>query len=97
MDESEVRESAEAHAHAIVAGDIGGAVRYLTDRAKAQGGDVMKAMPSPLTGAEVTSIESSDDDFLVQIRYAGKSDELVVESRWIEQEGKSVADDLKVV
>ncbi|MGH2747135.1 MAG: hypothetical protein ACRDKB_04330 [Actinomycetota bacterium] len=97
MDESDVRESAEAHAQAIVAGDIGGAVRYLNDRAKAQGGDVMKSMPSPLTGAEVTSIESSDDAFLVQIRYAGESDELVVESRWIEQDGRPTADDLKVV
>lgn len=95
--ESEVRASAEAHAQAIVAGDIGSAVRHLSDRAQAQGPDVMKSMPSPLTGAEVTSVESSDDGFLVRIRYAGETDELLVESRWIEQDGRPMADDLKVV
>lgn len=49
MNESEVRASADAHAQAIAAGDIGSAVRALTDRAKGQGPDVMKSMPSPLT------------------------------------------------
>lgn len=97
VEESEVRASAEAHAQAIVSGDIGGAVRHLTDRAKAQGPDVMKSMPSPLTGAEVTSVESSDEGWLVRIRYAGEADELVVESRWIEQDGRPIADDLQVV
>jgi hypothetical protein len=97
VDESKVRESAEAHAQAIAAGDIRSAVRHLTDRAQAQGPDVMKSMPSPLTGAEIAGVESSDEGFLVRIRYAGETDELVVESRWIEQDGQPMADDLKVV
>lgn len=97
MDESDVRKQAEAHAEAIVAGDIPSAVGSLTDRAQAQGPGVMKSMPSPLAGAEVTSVESADDGFLVRIRYAGETDELLVESRWIELDGRPVADDLKVV
>lgn len=97
MEENQVRASADAHAQAIVAGDIGSAVRDLTDRARAQGSDVMKAMPSPLTGAEITGVDSSDEGFLVRIRYAGETDELVVQSRWIEQDGRPMADDLKVV
>lgn len=97
VEESEVRASAEAHAQAIVAGDIGSAVRDLTDRAKAQGSDVMKAMPSPLIGAEITTVESAGDGWLVRISYGGEADELIVESRWIEQDGRPVADDLKVV
>jgi hypothetical protein len=97
MDESTVRERAEAHGKATVAGDLRTAGSDLTKAAMAQAGDVMKAMPEPLESSEVTSVQSEGAEVVAQIRYAGAGSETVVESRWTDEGGTPKIASLKVL
>ncbi|MFN2587134.1 MAG: hypothetical protein ABR613_03295 [Actinomycetota bacterium] len=87
MDEARLREDADAHAQATVAGDLKTAGGYLDKEAFGAAGEVMQQMPKPLEAAEVGSVEAQGDEALVQIRYSGGGDEIVVESRWSERDG----------
>lgn len=88
MDESAVREHAEAHGQATVAGDLDRAGRDLTKEAMAGAGAVMKEMPKPLKSSAIDSVEATDSGYVVQIRYAGDDSSIVVVSRWVEQDGR---------
>lgn len=87
MDEARLRDDAEAHGRATVEGDLKVAGSYLDKGAYAAAGQVMEKMPKPLEGSEVGSVELEGDEALVQIRYSGGGDEVVVESRWAERDG----------
>ena len=88
MDEASVREQAEAHGRAMVEGDVNRAGGDLMASARAAAGPVMKAMPNPLKSAEVQSIEAQEDGFMVDIRYGGDEQSIVVRSRWVDDEGR---------
>ncbi len=91
-----IRQHAEAHGQATVAGDLKRAGSYLTPEAMAQAPGVMRSMPSPLTSCEVTAVQSSGDESVATIRYVGEGGELVVESRWAERDGQPKIVDLGV-
>ena len=97
MDESTVRESAETHARATVERDYTVAASYLTDDAKANVGEIMKAMPRSLASADVLDVDVSDDAATCRIRYAGGEGATTVESRWQEVEGRPMIVALEVV
>lgn len=97
MDESTVREHAEIHAKATVAGDLKTAGSALTKEAMAQAPGVMKAMPATLGSCEVTSVQADGSEVVAQIRYAGGDEEATVESRWAEQDGTPKIVALKVL
>lgn len=97
MDESSVREHAQGHGDATVAGDLRRAGSDLSKEALNQAGEVMGKMPKELTAAEVTSVERDGDEMLAQIRYSGNQGEVVVESRWAERDGRPKIIDLKVL
>jgi hypothetical protein len=87
MDESAVRERADAHGQAVAAGDLNRAGGDLTKEAMAEAGSVMKALPRPVTGAEIESVESAGDGYVVLIRYSGADSDVKVRSRWVDDEG----------
>ena len=88
MDETAVREQAQAHGNATVEGDLNRAGQDLTKEAMAGAGAVMKAMPQSLKSAEIDNVEAAGDGFVVLIRYSGDGDSIVVRSRWEEQDGR---------
>ena len=89
MDETVVREHAQAHGQAIVDGDNNRAGSDLTSTGMAEVGPVMKAMPRPVTAADVQSVVSKGDSYEVQIRYSGTGDEaIVVKSVWVDEGGR---------
>ena len=88
MDENAVREHAQAHADAVVQGDLGRASGDLTDEAKQQAPAVMKQLPRPTTSASVEAVTADGDEFVARIRYSGESDATSVNSRWAEQSGR---------
>ncbi len=88
MDETTVRESANAHAQAIVAGDLGRAGSALSPEAMESAGAVMKSMPRPVTAAEVVSVEADGDAMVCKIHYSGADSEATVASRWQEMNGE---------
>jgi hypothetical protein len=95
MDQAEIRERAEAHAKAVVEGDLVVASKDLTDEARAQAPDVMKELPRPVTGADVGEVRTEGDDFVVGILYKGQDSEKQVESRWVEAGGRPMISELR--
>jgi hypothetical protein len=94
MDQANVREHAEAHANAIVTGDLARASSDLTDEAKRGARAVMAEMPRPVTDARVGEVLVSDNDAVATIVYAGNDTQISVESRWEEREGRPMIVDL---
>jgi uracil-DNA glycosylase len=98
MDERTIREAAETHARATVERDYGTAGSYLSPEMQAAAGEVMQAMPRPLTGSEVLSVEGGDGAYTARIRYAGEEEAATtVDSRWEDLDGKPTIVGLEVV
>ena len=96
MDESAVREHAEAHGAAVASGDLRRAAADLTDEAKASAGAVMAQLPDPVRAADVVAVDASGDEAVAHIRYAGDDKTTMVASRWIEREGRPMIVALEV-
>ena len=97
MDEQTVREAAEIHARATVERDYPTAGSYLGDGMMDAAGDVMKEMPRPLTGSEVTSVEETERGYTCRIRYTGESGATDVDSHWVDVDGSPTIVGLEVV
>ncbi|MFN2526952.1 MAG: hypothetical protein ABR505_11935 [Actinomycetota bacterium] len=88
MDEQAVREHAEAHANAVVAGDLRRAGSDLAEGMQETAGEVMRGLPRPVTAASIESLESQGEETTALIRYSGEESSVVVESRWAERDGR---------
>ena len=97
MDEQTVREAAEIHARATVERDYPKAGSYLGDGMMDAAGAVMKEMPRPLTGSEVTSVEEAEGGYTCRIRYTGESGATDVDSHWADMDGRPTIVGLEVV
>ena len=97
MDEQTVREAAEIHARATVERDYPTAGSYLGDGMMDAAGTVMKEMPGPLTGSEVTSVEETGGGYTCRIRYTGESGATDVDSHWADVDGSPTIVGLEVV
>jgi nucleoside 2-deoxyribosyltransferase len=98
MEAETVRKHAEAHAAANVSGDMPRAAADLTNEARANVGPVMRQLPRPITSGEVTNLREADAGrIIVEIRYSGADSSTTVESVWIEQEGKPMIAETRIV
>lgn len=88
MDESTVRNFAQEHGDAVVAGDFTTAGRTLTPESSNAAPGVMKALPRQLTKAEVESVEPQGDGFVARIRYSNDTEATVVASTWASVDGE---------
>ena len=57
MDEEAVREHAQGHIDALMAGDVGRALEDLSSQLRSQPGELMAMLPLPLTSAEIESVD----------------------------------------
>ena len=96
MDESTIRQRAQAHGEATVAGDLKKAGSDLDPGAYGAAGEVMKQMPADLSSCEVASVTQDGGAWVAAITYTGASS-ATVESRWEERDGTAKIVDLKVV
>lgn len=97
MDESSIREHAQAHANAVREGDLGRAASDLTDEAKQNAPTVMKALPRPITSASVEDVSAQGDAYVARILYEGDDSKATVASRWVEQAGRPMISALEIV
>lgn len=97
MDETSVREHAEAHANAVREGDLGRAASDLTDEAKQQAPTVMKALPRPVTATSVEGVTAQGDAYVAHILYSGENSKATVASRWVEESGRPMIASLEIV
>ena len=88
MEERDVRAAVQAVADALVAGDVDGAVGYLSDELKRNLGEVVAMLPLPATDVSVESVERTASAFVVVIRLSGETHEDQLQTRWKDRDGK---------
>jgi Zn-dependent alcohol dehydrogenase len=88
MDERSVREHAQAHADALLAGDIGKAAEQMSKELHATLGPFAAMLPMPMTEASIESIESTPTGYKVVLHLVGEGDTLRLETRWKDRNGQ---------
>jgi hypothetical protein len=88
MDEERTRKQVTEHADAVVRGDMDTVVADFSDELQPQVPEIAKALPQPVTSAEVLSLEVGDSESVAQIRYTGETSEVTVRTRWQDQDGR---------
>jgi hypothetical protein len=88
MNEDDVRSSAQEVCDALVAGNVDGAIGYLSDELKRNLGEVVAMLPLPATEASITSIEHGGPAFVVIVRLVGETNETELQTRWKDRDGK---------
>jgi hypothetical protein len=82
MDDRKTREHIQAHADAVVQGDMDTVLADFSDELRPQAPELAKGLPQPVTGAEVLSVEVDDAESVATIRYSGDDAELTLRSHW---------------
>ena len=88
MDEEAVRARAQALCEAIVAGDIGRAIEDFSTELRQHLGEVIALLPLPASEATIELIEHSGSGDNVVLRLVGESDEVLIQTRWKDRDGK---------
>ena len=96
MDAGVVREHAERHGRAVVEGDLAVAGADLSDQVKPKASSIMKHLPSPLSRADVTSVEPAGAGYMAVTRYSGGEERVSVCSTWAEVDGRAQIVELDV-
>jgi hypothetical protein len=89
MDEQAVREHAQAHAAALLSGDIGKAAEEMSWELQHNLGPIVAMLPMPLTEASIESIESTPTGYRVVLHLVGEGDSLRLATRWKDRDGES--------
>jgi hypothetical protein len=82
MDGDKTREHVQAHADAVVRGDMDTVIADFSAELAPQVPELAKGLPRPVTAAEVLSLEIGDAVTVATIRYSGDSGELTLRTRW---------------
>ncbi len=88
MDEEAVRQHARALCEALVAGDIDRAIGDFSDELRQNLGAVIALLPLPSSEATIESVEHSGAGYNVVIRIVGETDEVELQTRWKERDGR---------
>ena len=88
MDEQAVREHAQAHADALLAGDIGKASEQMSKELHSTLGQFASMLPMPMTEASIESIESTPTGYKAVLHLVGEGDTLRLETRWKDRDGR---------
>jgi hypothetical protein len=88
IDEQAVREHAQGHLDALIAGDVDRALQDLSNELRSQPGELMAMLPLPLTSAEVESVERAGSGFTAVLHLVGETDETQLQTRWKDRDGR---------
>ncbi len=88
MDESTVRQHAQAFCDALVAGDVDRAIADFSDELRRNLGEVLALLPLPATEATIQSVEAGGASYIVILRLVGESDEVEIQTRWKDRDGE---------
>jgi hypothetical protein len=87
MDEAAVRERAQAHLDALMAGDVDRAVEAFSDGLRHNLGQIMAQLPLPLTEASIESVEMGGSGYVAILHLVGESD-VRFQTRWKDRDGQ---------
>ena len=88
MDQELVRQHAESHCAALLAGEVDRAVEDFSDELRLNVGSVIAQLPLPLTEATVESVEPGGKGYVAILRLVGEGREVRFETRWKDRDGK---------
>ena len=88
MDETQVRERAEAVCAALVAGDVERATEDFSKELRQNLGEVIALLPLPAIEGSVESIDrGGGSSYTVVLRLVGETEEVLLQSRWKDRDG----------
>lgn len=90
MDEQQTRDQVERHVDAVVRGDMEAVVADFTDGLRPHVPEIAKALPQPVTSAEVLSLDVGETESVAMIRYSGGTGDVTIRSRWQDEGGRAV-------
>jgi hypothetical protein len=82
MDDRKTREHIQAHADAVVRGDMDTVIADFSAELRPQVPELAKGLPQPVTAAKVLSLDTEDAESVATIRYSGNDSELTLRTRW---------------
>jgi hypothetical protein len=87
MDEQAVREQAQAHVDALLAGDVERATASFSEGLRHNLGPIMAQLPLPLTEASVESVQFGGSGYVAILHLVGETD-MRFRTRWKERDGQ---------
>ena len=88
MDEARTKDQIQRHAEAVERGDFETVLGDLSPELQANAEQIVKSLPQPVTSAKVLSVDVGDEETVAQIRYAGDTSELTIQSHWRDVDGR---------
>ncbi len=88
MDEQQTRDQIKQHADAVVRGDMDAVAADFSEELRPQVPQIAQALPQPVTGADVLSVDVGDTESVAMIRYSGDSSDVTIRSRWQDEGGR---------
>jgi hypothetical protein len=89
MDETQVRERAEAVCAALVAGDVERATEDFSKELRQNLGEVIALLPLPAVEGGVESIDrGGGSSYTVVLRLVGETEEVLLQSRWKDRDDR---------
>ena len=82
IDEQAVREHAQGHLDALIAGDVDRALQDLSKELRSQPGELMAMLPLPLRSGEIESVEMAGSSYTAVLHLVGETDETRLQTRW---------------
>jgi hypothetical protein len=90
MDDQRTRDCINQHADAVVRGDMDAVVADFTEDLRPHVPQIAQALPQPVTGAEVLSVNVGDTESVAMICYSGDTGDVTIRSRWQDEGGRAV-------
>lgn len=88
MDEQAVRDHAQGHLDALLAGDVDRAIQDLSEELHRNLGEIMAMLPLPLTAADIESVEMGGSSYTAVLHLVGETTETRLETRWKDRDGR---------
>lgn len=87
MDDSAVREQAQAFCEAIVGGDVDKAIGFMSAELHRNLGEVIALLPLPATEAAIDSLAAGGSGYNVVLRLVGETETVLIQTRWKDRDG----------
>ena len=88
MEEQAVRDHAQGHLDALIAGDVDRAIDDFSEELRRNLGEIMAMLPLPLTSARVESVDRAGSGFTSVLHLVGETTETRLETRWKDRDGR---------
>lgn len=90
MHDQQTRDQIKQHADAVVRGDLEAVIADFTEGLRPHVPEIAKALPQPMTRADVLSVDVGDTESVAMIQYSGEASEVTIRSRWQDEGGRPV-------